>query len=76
MYNREDILVVSYEEMNSEDFKHPYSYYVEDAMQNYVFVKTRSRSKAKEVIDDMYGVNRYSLRTTKMVGSFDEVSAR
>lgn len=66
MYNREDITVVSFKEFNGLDFKHPNKYFIEDALGNYVFPKTRTRKKAQEIVNDMYGSGKYTLRTTAL----------
>lgn len=53
---------VSEEERFSDDFKPPASFFIVDALGQGVYIHTRSRAKAQEVVDELYGVGKYRVR--------------
>lgn len=57
--------LVSYEEFTNYEFKPPATFYIMDSLQNYIFVHTSQRSVAQEVVDEMYGKGRYTVRAAK-----------
>lgn len=55
----------------------PSCFYIVDALGQYVFAKTKSREKAKEIFDEEYGKNKYSVRTTDLAAKAGkQVTAR
>ena len=56
---------VSYEEFTNYEFQPPATFYIMDSLQNYIFVHTSQRSVAQEVVDEMYGKGRYTVRAAK-----------
>lgn len=57
--------LVSYEEFTDYEFQPPATFYIMDSLQNYIFVHTSQRSVAQEVVDEMYGKGRYTVRAAK-----------
>jgi len=55
-----EIVTVEASEYLDEDFKHPTSYYFNNALGQRVYVRTRNRGVAKQVCDDYSGeANKY-----------------
>jgi len=57
---------VNYNEATSLDFKPPCTFYIKDALDNYVFIKTRSRKVAQELINNEYGAGKYRVSSSKL----------
>lgn len=60
-----EYVVVSYEQFTDYEFCEPGSFFIMDSMQNYVFFKTSDRAKAQAKADELYGPNRYTVKTSK-----------
>lgn len=60
------MIIHSYLETTEMDFVPPTSWYIRDAMDNVVFVKCRSRSKAQSVVDEMYGKGKFRISSSKL----------
>ena len=50
---------LSITKLTSLDFKPPCTYYIRDAMDYFVFIKTRNRKVAQELINAEYGRGKY-----------------
>ena len=61
-----DFIRVDYNEATALDFKPPCTYYIRDAMGDYVFVKTRNRKVAQELINSEYGRGKYTVASSKL----------
>ena len=57
---------VKYDEAISLDCKPPCTFYIKDAMGDYVFIKTRNRKVAQELINAEYGVGKYRVSSSKL----------
>lgn len=57
---------IKYDEATSLDFKPPCSYYIRDAMDYFVFIKTRNRKVAQELINSEYGAGKYRVCCSKL----------
>ena len=57
---------IKYDEATSLDFKPPCSYYIRDAMDDFVFIKTRNRKVAQELINAEYGRGKYTVCCSKL----------
>ena len=57
---------IKYDEATSLDFKPPCSYYIRDAMDDFVFIKTRNRKVAQELINAEYGRGKYTVASSKL----------
>lgn len=60
-------VTVSTQEFESDEFRAPSKFYIRDAMDNFVFIRTRSRSEAQGWVDVEYGTvqgqSKYKIRT-------------
>lgn len=56
-------VTVSASEFESDEFRAPSKFYIRDAMDNFVFIKSRSRGDAQEWVDGEYGHGKYKIRT-------------
>lgn len=56
---------ISFEEFTDYDFNPPATFYVMNSLQEYLFVHTSKRQVAQEVIDEMYGKGRYTIKAAK-----------
>jgi len=54
----------------------PSRYYIIDAFGHYIFVKVRERTKAQEIINEIYGKGFYKIRRMGLEPIGGEVSAR
>lgn len=61
-----DFIRVSYNEATALDFKPPCTYYIRNAMDEFVFIKTRSRKVAQELVNAEYGVGKYRVCSSKL----------
>jgi len=60
------VTVVDYNTFTDYLFIPPSTFYIQNAMGEYVFVHTASRAVAQEFIDQTYGKNRYSVIASKL----------
>lgn len=56
---------VSYEEFTDYLFNPPATFYVMDSLQNYTFIHTSQRAVAQEVVNEIYGKGRYTIKAAK-----------
>lgn len=56
-----ETIYVPEDEYNAEDFKPPASFFIMNAIGEAVYFKTRSRQKAQEAADNLYGA-KYRVR--------------
>lgn len=57
---------VKYSEATALDFKPPFTYYIKDALDDFVFIKTRNRKVAQELINAEYGSGKYRVSSSKL----------
>lgn len=62
-----EYVVVSYEQFTDYEFNAPATFYVMSATQDYYFFKTSDRAKAQARCDDLFGPNRYTVKTSKIM---------
>ena len=65
------VKVIKTETVNFETFAHwdfipPGSFYIRNALDEYVFFKTSSRKEAQDEIDKLYGAGRYKAIAAKL----------
>ena len=61
-----DFIRVKYNEATSLDFKPPCTFYIRNAMDEFVFIKTRNRKVAQELINAEYGRGKYTVASSKL----------
>lgn len=64
--NKQKVTLVSYKEFAAREFIPPATFFIKDAMGDYVFVHTASRATAQEWVDTEYGKGRYSVNTSRL----------
>lgn len=60
------ITVMTYEEVSVFGFEAPATFFIVNALGQYVFIHTRDRAKAQSYIDSEYGKGKYTVKTAKM----------
>ncbi len=65
MSSEVEIVVVDFNTFNDIDFKHPAAFFVRNALGEFVFFRTRTRSKAQEKCDELYG-KKYTVNASKL----------
>ena len=61
-----DFIRINYSEATALDFKPPCTYYIKDAMDDFVFIKSRNRKVAQELINAEYGAGKYRVSSSKL----------
>lgn len=64
--SKQKITVVNYEEFSRWDFIPPATFFIKNAMGDYVFIHTAKRSVAQEWVDNEYGKGRYSVNASRI----------
>ena len=59
-------IYVSYKDATNLDFDPPTGYYIRDAMDNFVFIKSRSRKVAQQLVNTEYGAHKYTVSSSKL----------
>lgn len=62
-----EVVIVSFADYTSYDFVEPGSYFSMSAMQDYYFYKTSDRKAAQDKCDEIFGANRYVVKTSKNI---------
>lgn len=60
------ITVMTYEEVSVFGFEAPATFFIVNALGQYIFIHTRDRAKAQSYIDSEYGKGKYTVKTAKM----------
>lgn len=61
-----EVVVISYETYTDYDYVDVATFFIVDAMQNYVYFKTSKRDKAQQKCNEMYGVGKYTVKASKL----------
>jgi hypothetical protein len=59
----------TFDEFTDMEFEPPAKFFIMTAMQEYVFVRTRSRALAQETVDSIYGVGKYKVKASSISDS-------
>ena len=72
------ITVLNYEQVSEFGFEAPATFFILNAMGEYIFIHTRDRAKAQAWVDSEYGRGKYTVNTAKMAqnGGSGDVTAR
>lgn len=60
------ISTVSYEEYTQYEYVDVATFFIVDAMQNYVYFHTSKREEAQRVCDEQYGKGKYTVKASKI----------
>lgn len=66
MVDKQKITVVSYTDFAKWEFIPAATFFIKDAMGDYIFIHTAKRAVAQEWVDKEYGKNRYSVNTSRL----------
>lgn len=64
-----EVVIVSYQQYTDYEFIEPGSYFVMSASQDYYFFKTSDRAKAQQKCNELFGENKYLVKSGKMTKS-------
>lgn len=64
--NKQKITVVPYSDFAMWDFIPPATFFIKDAMGDFIFVHTAKRATAQEWVDKEYGKGRYSVNASRL----------
>lgn len=64
--DKQKITLVSYAEFAAWEFIPPATFFIKDAMGDYVFVHTAKRQVAQDWVDSEYGKGRYSVNASRL----------
>lgn len=64
-----EVVIVSFTDYTSYDFVEPGSFFSMSAMQDYYFYKTSDRKMAQDKCDEIFGANRYVVKTSKNIAT-------
>ena len=70
------ITVVMFEQFSAYDFVPPATFFIRNALGEYIFIHTRERAKAQAWVDENYGKGRYTVNASKMQKGKGEVTVR
>lgn len=60
------VTVVEFEQFSAYDFLPPATWFIKNAMGDFIFIHTRERAKAQAYVDDNYGKGRYTVNASKI----------
>ena len=58
---KDKVVVFSEMDVLQEDFDPPRRYFIRDALGNYVFLRSNSRTSAQKVVNEIFGEGKYSV---------------
>lgn len=58
--------VLDFDAISAYGFEAPATFFIVNALGQYVFIHTRDRTKAQAYVDGEYGKGKYSVKTAKM----------
>ncbi len=64
--SKQKITVVDYKEFSRWDFIPPATFFIKNAMGDYIFIHTAKRATAQEWVDNEYGKGRYSVNSSRL----------
>lgn len=63
---KQRVTKVSFEEFSGIDFMPPATFFIQNAMGEYIFIHTSKRNIAQEWVDENYGKGRYTVKASKL----------
>lgn len=60
------ISVVQFEQFSSYEFTAPATFFIQNAMGDYIFIHTSKRNVAQAWVDENYGKGRYTVKASKL----------
>lgn len=68
--------VVSFSVFSAYDFIPPATWFIKNAVGDYIFIHTRDRATAQSWVDEHYGKGRYTVNASKMQKGNGDVTCR
>lgn len=63
---KQKITVVNFNTFSDYDFIPPATFFIQNAMGDYIFIHTSKRNLAQEWVDENYGKGRYTVKASKL----------
>lgn len=60
------ITIVSFEQFSNYEFIPPATFFIQNALGEYIFIHTASRATAQEWVNEEYGKGRYTVKASKL----------
>lgn len=64
--SKQKITTVSFDEFANYEFIPPATFFIQNAMGEYIFIHTANRATAQAWVDDNYGKGRYTVKASKL----------
>lgn len=64
--SKQRITTVTFEEFSNYEFIPPATFFIQNAMGEYIFIHTAKRAIAQEWVDENYGKGRYTVKASKL----------
>lgn len=64
--SKQKITVILFEEFSNYEFIAPATFFIQNAMGEYIFIHTAQRSVAQSWVDEEYGKGRYTVKASKL----------
>jgi hypothetical protein len=64
--SKQKITVVNFTEFSSLTFIPPATFFIQNAMGDYIFIHTAKRQVAQDWVDEEYGKGRYTVKASKL----------
>lgn len=66
MSSKQKITVVGFDEFSNYEFIPPATFFIQNAMGEYIFIHTATRATAQAWVDENYGKGRYTVKASKL----------
>lgn len=66
MSTKQKITTISFKEFSHYEFIPPATFFIQNALGEYVFIHTAKRAVAQEWVDENYGKGRYTVKASKL----------
>lgn len=64
--SKQKITTIDFDTFSSLEFMPPATFFIQNAMGEYVFIHTAKRQVAQDWVDDTYGKGRYTVKASKL----------
>lgn len=64
--SKQKTTTVTFDELTSLEFIPPATFFIQNAMGDYIFIHTSKRQLAQEWVDENYGKGRYTVKASKL----------
>lgn len=64
--SKQKITTVTFDEFSNYEFIPPATFFIQNAMGEYIFIHTANRATAQDWVDENYGKGRYTVKASKL----------